>query len=57
MADEPLNHTAMKTKFTELQESYRLANVFVPSSMKDILHLVLRRLPTPSVGDISFNDA
>lgn len=55
-ADEPMDHTVLKSMFTELQEVCRRANVGVPWSMIDVVDLALRRVSAFVAGDVFSND-
>lgn len=43
MVEERLEHTVLKTKCTELQGAYRRIDVFVLSSMIDVVDFVFGR--------------
>lgn len=57
MADEPLKHTVLKTKFTDLQEACRQADVFGPSSILEVVHIAPELVSAPVPGAVFSNVA
>lgn len=55
-ADEPLIHTVLMARVTELQEECSRADVAVPSIV-DVVNFVLERFSAPTAGDVSSTDA
>lgn len=52
-ADELLQHTVLKLRFTKLRNACRRAHVFIFSAMNDVVDFVFRRVLAPVAGAFS----
>lgn len=55
--DKSLDHTVLKKKFKELQETCRHADVAFPLSMVNVVDFVLVHISVLNAGDVFSNDA
>lgn len=57
MAHEPLEHTVLETKFTEIQEACLRADVVIHTCMIDAFHFVSGCVSVPVDGEVSLINA
>lgn len=56
-AENSFDHTVLRTKFTELQEPCRCAEICAALSTIDVFNFALARVSAPVAGETLYNDA